>query len=142
MLEGVLNILLFLLIITQGIVMFIFCIASLKLWKSSNKLWVEMKKQLDKNIKLLQSDRDGDYLFGYFNKYLFDNGMLSQLSEPGIPQQNSVAERRNWIFLGMMRSMMSYSDRPKFLCGCALEMAAYILNSFPTKSAPNTLVEL
>ena len=37
---------------------------------------------------------------------------------------------------------MSYSDRPKFLCGCALEMAAYILNSFPTKSAPNTLVEL
>ena len=37
---------------------------------------------------------------------------------------------------------MNYSDLPKFLCGYALEATAYILNSVPTKSVPNTLVEL
>ena len=39
-----------------------------------------MKKQLDKNIKSLQSDRGGEYLSGDFDKYLLDNGILSQLS--------------------------------------------------------------
>ena len=32
-----------------------------------------MEKQLEKNIKSLQSDRDGEYLSGDFNMYLLDN---------------------------------------------------------------------
>ena len=42
----------------------------------------------------------------------------------------------------MVRSMMSYSDLPKFLWGYDLEITAYILKSVPTKSIPNTHVEL
>ena len=42
----------------------------------------------------------------------------------------------------MVRSMMSYSDLPKFLWGYALEMITYILNSFSTKYVPNTPIEL
>ena len=38
------------------------------------------EKQLDKNIKLLQSNRGDEYFFGDFDKYMLDNGILSQLS--------------------------------------------------------------
>ena len=59
----------------------------------------EVKKQLDKNIKSLWSDRGGEYLSSDFDNYLLDNGILSQLSVPGMPQQNSVAKRRNRTLL-------------------------------------------
>ena len=73
---------------------------------------------------------------------LLDNGILSQLSTLGMPQYNGVAERRNQTLLDMVRSMMSYSDLPKFLWGFALGTTAYILNSIPTKYAHNTPTEL
>ena len=46
---------------------------------------VEMQKQLDKNIKSLRSDRSGEYLSSDFDKYLLDNGILSQLPALGMP---------------------------------------------------------
>ena len=50
------------------------------------KNWAKAEKQLDKNIKLLWSDRGGEYLFDDFDKYLLDNRILSHLSALGIPQ--------------------------------------------------------
>ena len=78
---------------------------------------------------------------GDFNKYLLDNEILSQLSTLGMPQQNSVVERRNRTLLDMVSSMTSYSDLPMILLGYTLETTAYILNSVLTKSIPNTPVE-
>ena len=85
----------------------------------------EKKKQLDKNIKLLHSNRGGEYLFGDFDKYLLDNEILSQYLALGMPQQNGVAKRRNRILLDMVRSMMSYSDISKFLWEYALRKYLY-----------------
>ena len=53
----------------------------------------EIEKQLDINIKSLWSDRGGEYLSGDFDKYLLDNGILSQLSALGMPQQSGVVEK-------------------------------------------------
>ena len=53
-----------------------------------------------------------------------------------------MAERRNRTLLDMVRSLMSYSDISKFLWGYALETTTHILNSVPTKSIPNTHIEL
>ena len=55
-------------------------------------------------------------------------------------QENGVVERRNQILLDMVRSIMRYSDLPKFLWEYALEIATYILNSVPIKYVPNTPV--
>ncbi|KAL8123290.1 hypothetical protein AgCh_011313 [Apium graveolens] len=71
------------------------------------------EKRLNKNIKSLRSDRGGEYLLGEFREYLSENGIESQLTAPGKPQQNGVAERRNQTLLESVRSMMSYSDLPK-----------------------------
>ena len=56
---------------------------------------VEAEKQLDKSLKTLRSDREDEYLDTAFVDHLIENGILSQLSAPGDPQQNSIAERTN-----------------------------------------------
>ncbi|KAL8088515.1 hypothetical protein AgCh_038337 [Apium graveolens] len=86
----------------------------------------------------LSFDRGGKYLLGEFREYLSENGIESQLTAPGTPQQNGVAERRNQTLLESVRSMMSYSDLPKSFWGHALETAAYLLNLVPSKSVPKT----
>ena len=102
----------------------------------------ETEKRHGKCIKTLRSDRGGEYLLGEFRDYLSEVGITSQLSAPGTPQQNGVAERRNRTLLESVRSMMSYSDLPFSFWGYALETAAYLLNLVPSKSVPNTPQEL
>ena len=70
----------------------------------------EAEKQLGVHIKQLRSDRGDEYLSGEFKFYLTQEGIVSQLSAPGTPQQNGVAERRNRTLLDMVRSMLSYSS--------------------------------
>ena len=72
----------------------------------------EVEKQLGVHIKQLRSDRGGEYLSGEFKFYLTQEGIVSQLSAPGTPHQNGVAERRNRTLLDMVRSMLSYSSLP------------------------------
>ena len=45
----------------------------------------EMENQLEKHIKILRSDRGGEYLFGEFQQYLIDNGIIAQFSTLGTP---------------------------------------------------------
>ena len=102
----------------------------------------EVEKQTRKCIKVLRSDRGGEYFLDEFKDYLKDNGIISQLTPPGTPQHNGVAERRNRTLLDMVRSMMSMSELPVSFWGYALETAIYLLNRVPTKSVPNTPYEL
>ncbi|KAK0576062.1 hypothetical protein LWI29_011265 [Acer saccharum] len=102
----------------------------------------EVENQLENHIKILRSDRGGEYLSGEFQQYLIDNGIVSQFSAPGTPQQNGVAERRNRTLLDMVRSMLSYSTLPISFWGYALQTAIYILNDVPSKSVPKTPHEL
>ena len=61
-----------------------------KVFKKCKEFWAEVEKQLDNNIKSFRSDRGGEYLSSDFDKYLLDNGILSQLSILGMPRQNGV----------------------------------------------------
>ena len=80
----------------------------------------EEEKQLGVYIKQLRSDRGGEYLSAEFKSYLAQEGIISQLSSPGTPQQNGVFERRNITLLDMVRSMLSYSSLPESFWGYAL----------------------
>ena len=64
----------------------------------------EVERQLDKNVKIIRSDRGGEYYGKYnetgqcpgpFAKFLEKHGIAAQYTMPGSPQQNGVAERRN-----------------------------------------------
>ena len=67
---------------------------------------------------------------------------MSQLTTPGTPQKNGVAERRNKTMLDMMRSMLSDASLPKSFWGYALQTSVYLINRIPSKSIPKTPFEL
>ena len=48
----------------------------------------EVENQLGKKIKMLRSDRGGEYLSLEFDNHLKECGILSQLTPPGKPQWN------------------------------------------------------
>ncbi|KAI3468855.1 hypothetical protein Pfo_025518, partial [Paulownia fortunei] len=102
----------------------------------------EAEKQLGKNIKTLRSDRGGEYLSNDFRTYLLENGIVSQLSAPGTPQQNGVSERRNRTLLDMARCMLGFSTLSTSFWGYAIQTAVYLLNMVPSKSVPKTPLEL
>ena len=111
----------------------------------------EVEKQLGKVIKVVRSDRGGEYygkhgdagqLKGPFSKYLEDSGIVGQFTISGSPEQNGLAERRNRTLMEMVRSMISRTNLPGFLWGEALKTALYILNRVPTKAVPLTPFEL
>ncbi|KAJ8761673.1 hypothetical protein K2173_004449 [Erythroxylum novogranatense] len=102
----------------------------------------EIENQLGKSIKILRSDRGGEYLDQQFLDYLRDNGILSQWTPPYTPQHNGVAERRNRTLLDMVRSMMGFAKLPKSFWGYALETVVYLLNRVPSKTVDVTPYEI
>ena len=102
----------------------------------------EVEKQTGKSIKILRSDRGGEYLSTEFLEFLKINGIVSQLTPPYTPQHNGVSERRNRTLLDMVRSMMSFTDLPIYLWRYALNTAIYILNRTPSKAVPKTPYEI
>ncbi|RVW73044.1 Retrovirus-related Pol polyprotein from transposon TNT 1-94 [Vitis vinifera] len=62
----------------------------------------KVERQLDKNIKIVRSDRGGEYYGDMMNrtksrsfaKFLEKRGIRAQYTMPGTPQQNGVAERQ------------------------------------------------
>ena len=81
----------------------------------------EVERQLDRKVKIIGSDRGGEYYGRYtengqcpgpFAKFLEKHGICAQYTMPGTPQQNGVAERRNRTLMEMVRSMLSNSSLP------------------------------
>ena len=102
----------------------------------------EVENQLGKTIKILRSDRGGEYLSQEFKDYLKACGIVQQITPPGTPQHNGVSERRNRTLLDMVRSMMNLTTLPISFWGYALDSAARILNMVPTKKVDKTPHEL
>ncbi|KAL4363863.1 hypothetical protein GQ457_04G012690 [Hibiscus cannabinus] len=111
----------------------------------------EVEKQCGKQIKIVRTDRGGEYygrytedgqVPGLFAKFLQDNSIVGQYTMPGSPDQNGVAERRNRTLMDMVRSMLSGSKLPKSLWVEALKTVVYILNRVLTKAVPKTPFEL
>ncbi|KAK8662904.1 hypothetical protein V6N13_024790 [Hibiscus sabdariffa] len=102
----------------------------------------EVQNQHGKSIKILRSDRGGEYLSQDFDELLKECGIVSQLTPPGTPLWNGVSERRNRTLLDVVRSMMSHTDLPTSFWGYALETAAFTLNRVPSKSVQKTPHEM
>jgi transposase InsO family protein len=111
----------------------------------------EVENQHNIKIKLVRSDRGGEYygrhtpygqVPGAFVRFLQENDIVAQYSMPDDPQQNGVAERRNRTLMDMVRSMLSCSTLPISLWMDVLKTATHIINSVLSKSVPKTSYEM
>uniref|UniRef100_A0A2N9EK44 Integrase catalytic domain-containing protein n=1 Tax=Fagus sylvatica TaxID=28930 RepID=A0A2N9EK44_FAGSY len=101
----------------------------------------EVENQLNKKIKVLRSDRGGEYE-SPFGEFCSQHGIVHQTTAPYSPQQNGVAERKNRTLKEMMNAMLISSGLPQNFWGEALLSANYILNKLPQKKLDKTPYEL
>ncbi|GJU46394.1 zinc finger, CCHC-type containing protein [Tanacetum coccineum] len=85
-------------------------------------------------LKMLRTDRGGEFTSNKFTQYCKENGIARQLTAPYSPQQNRVVERRNRTIMSTTRCMMKATNMPQKFWAEAVRHAIYILNSVPTKA--------
>ena len=104
----------------------------------------EVENQLDRKIKVVRSDRGGEYEapFGDFCSQHGINCIIHQTTAPYSPQQNGVAEHKNRTLKKMMNALLLSSGLPQNLWGEAMFSANYILNRIPQKKTNKSPYEL
>ena len=83
-------------------------------------------------MKILRLDNGSEYTFGEFKVYLTCEGIEHQLSIPGQPEQNGVAERMNMILTERVRSLRLYADMSEGFWAEAVSHACYLVNMSPS----------
>ncbi|KAL6326053.1 hypothetical protein AAG906_000928 [Vitis piasezkii] len=106
----------------------------------SSNLW-HVENQLNKKIKVLRSDRGGEYESPFVD-ICAQHGIIHETTTPYSPQSNGVAERKNRTLKEMMNAMLISSSLPQNMWGEAILTANYLLNKVPKKKAEKTPYEL
>ncbi|KAD7117956.1 hypothetical protein E3N88_05224 [Mikania micrantha] len=101
----------------------------------------EVENQLNKKIKVLRSDRGGEYVSS-FADICAQNGIIHECTAPYSPQQNGIAERKNRTLKEMMNAMLISSGMSQDMWGEAILSATYLLNKIPFKKKDVTPYEL
>ncbi|WJZ97445.1 hypothetical protein VitviT2T_016048 [Vitis vinifera] len=101
----------------------------------------EVENQLNKKIKVLRSDRGGEYESPFVDIFA-QHGIIHETTTPYSPQSNGVAERKNRTLKEMMNAMLISSSLPQNMWGEAILTANYLLNKVPKKKAEKTPYEL
>ncbi|KAK8934097.1 hypothetical protein KSP39_PZI014574 [Platanthera zijinensis] len=92
------------------------------------------EKESGQPLKVLRTDRGGEYTSRLFDSFCKENGISHQLTAAYSPQQNGVAERKNLTIMNMARSMVKEKGLPKMFWAEGVQCAVYLLNRCPTKS--------
>ncbi|KAL4295185.1 hypothetical protein GQ457_12G009340 [Hibiscus cannabinus] len=100
-----------------------------------------VEKEVGMPIKVLHSDRGGEYLSQEFISFCDSNGIHKQLTTAYTPQQNGVSERKNRTILNVVRSLLRRSDVPKSFWLEAVSLSVHVLNRRPTHAVRNRTLE-
>jgi hypothetical protein len=98
----------------------------LKSYKSF-KAWA-ITQQHCNSIKVLRSDRGGEYLSNDFDKHLVAAGTARCLTTHDTPQLNGIAERLNQTLLEHVHALRHKAGLPKMLWGEALCHVTWLKN--------------
>ncbi|CAA7268571.1 unnamed protein product [Cyclocybe aegerita] len=90
--------------------------------------------QLGARVKVLHSDRGGEYTGKEFVVHLKARSTARKQTVHDTPAQNGVAERRNRIIMERVRVLLHSSGLPKFLWGEAARHVVWLLNRTSTKA--------
>ena len=73
----------------------------------------EVENQLERKIKIIRSDRGGEYSSNQLAQYCEENGIIHEETAPYSPQSNGVSERKNRTLVDMVKCMLSSSGLPE-----------------------------
>ncbi|KAD6119247.1 hypothetical protein E3N88_10518 [Mikania micrantha] len=96
-----------------------------------------VEKETNQSIKVLRTDRGGEFCSSEFNGYCEKCGIKRELTIPHTPEHNGVVERRNRTIMGLTRSMLKQKEMPNCFWAEGVATAVYLLNRSPTKAKPN-----
>eukprot|EP00253_Pinus_taeda_P031014 PITA_31014 len=100
-----------------------------------------VENQSGLRIKVLRTERGGEYISKEFLRFCRENGIHKQFTASYTPQQNGVAQRKNRTIMDMARSMLKAKHLPNDYWAEAVQCAVYILNRCPTKAMMNKMPE-
>ncbi|GJY28100.1 retrovirus-related pol polyprotein from transposon TNT 1-94 [Tanacetum coccineum] len=106
-----------------------------------DKFKTEVENQLGKKIKVVRSDRGGEYV-APFAELCAKHGIRHEFTAPYSPQQNGIAERKNRTLKEMVTAMLISSGMSQDMWGEAILTATYLLNKIPRKEKEETPYEL
>ncbi|PKA46730.1 Retrovirus-related Pol polyprotein from transposon TNT 1-94 [Apostasia shenzhenica] len=95
------------------------------------------EKECGYPIKVLRTDRGGEFLSHDFNLYCKKYGIRRQLTVRKTPEQNGIAERKNRTVVEMARCMLHEKSLSNKFWAEAVATSVYLLNISPTKAVFN-----
>ena len=101
----------------------------------------EVENKLNKKIKVLRSDRGGEYE-STFVDFCAQHRIIHETIAPYLPKSNGVYERKNRSLKEMMNAILISSDLPQNMWGETVLSTNYLLNKVPKKKVEKTLYEL
>ena len=78
---------------------------------------------------MLKTDGGGEYVSNDFGKFCDQEGIIREVVPTYTPQQNGVAERKNFSIINMVRSMLKGKRLSKELWGEVVSTTSYLLNN-------------
>jgi transposase InsO family protein len=102
--------------------------------KLIKQVQAEAEAESGKKLKVLRTDRGGEFTSSSFIDYCNELGVRRHLTAPYSPQQNGVMERQNQTVVGTTRSMLKAVGMPGKFWGEAFMTAVYTLNRSPTRN--------
>jgi transposase InsO family protein len=99
----------------------------------SYEAWA-LAQQHCKAIKVLRSDRGGEYLSKVFDQHLAAAGTMQKLTTHDTPQLNGVAKWLNRTLLERIQAFMHTSGLPKTLWGEGLRHTTWLKNRTATRT--------
>ncbi|KAJ2929032.1 hypothetical protein H1R20_g8057, partial [Candolleomyces eurysporus] len=98
------------------------------------KAWVRVQR--DSTIKILWSDRGGEYLGAEFGAHLEHSGTVRKLTTHDSPQSNGIAERAMGVHVSTARALLLQSRLPTRLWAEAIRFSVWLHNRQFTTSVP------
>ncbi|CAL5333116.1 unnamed protein product [Camellia sinensis] len=100
-----------------------------------------VEKEVGQLIKVLRTDRGGEYNSHEFANFCETHGIKRQLTAAYTPLQNGICERKNRTIMNMVRSLLLRSGVPKIFWPEAVNWSIHILNRSPTLAVQNITLE-
>ncbi|KAG9019865.1 hypothetical protein FRB90_003456 [Tulasnella sp. 427] len=92
------------------------------------------EKQSGCKIKRFRDDKGGKYIGKKWDAHMSAQGIIHERTTVNTPQQNGIAEHKNWTLEEAITSMLAEAKLPRAVWAQALSLAVRISNASPTSS--------